>query len=49
MLAERVGNGAEALLPELEELFDAVLADSDEACSSVRKMKLKIDELTASS
>ena len=37
----------EALLPEMEELFDAVLADSDEACSSVKKMKKKIAELTA--
>ena len=51
MLAERVetcgADSCEALLPDMEELFDAVLADSDEACSSVKKMKKKIAELTA--
>ena len=48
LLAERVGvcgeDSCEALLPDLEEVFDAVLADSDEACSSIEKMKAKLAE-----
>ena len=50
-LAERVGTcdgeSCEALLPELSELFDAVLADCDEACVSIKKMRAKLGELAA--
>ena len=49
-LAERVGtcgeDQCEALLPELPELFDAVLADCDEACVSIKKMRTKLAELS---
>ena len=50
-LAERVGvcgeDQCDALLPELEEVFDAVLADCDEACVTIKKMKVKLEELAA--
>lgn len=50
-LAERIVECGEeecsAMLPELENVFDAVLADCDEACVTITKMKKKLAELAA--
>ena len=50
-LAERLGvcgdDSCVALLPDIMELFDAVLADCDEACVTVKRMQKKLEELAA--
>ena len=40
-------DSCEALLPDIMELFDAVLADCDEACVTVKRMQKKLEELAA--
>jgi len=36
---ERLDNEGAHLIPALEEVFDAVLGESDETCSSIKKMR----------